>query len=60
MKEPRAAMRTWQGDFARALRDPDLVVPRGVTAHNLDAPQERFAIYRNNVMVGLVGALEAR
>ncbi len=53
-------MQTWQGDFARALRDPDLVVPRGVTAHNFDTPQQRFAIYRNNVMVGLVSALEAR
>ena len=53
-------MQTWQGDFARALRSPDLVVPRGVTSYNSDAPQQRFAIYRNNVMVGLVGALEAR
>ncbi|MGQ0444480.1 MAG: HvfC/BufC N-terminal domain-containing protein, partial [Beijerinckiaceae bacterium] len=53
-------MQTWQGDLARALRNPDLVVPRGVTAHNSDAPEERFAIYRNNVMVGLINALEAR
>jgi Putative DNA-binding domain len=53
-------MQTWQGDFARALRDPDLAVPRGVTAHNSDTPQERFAIYRNNVVMGLVSALEAR
>ena len=53
-------MQTWQCDFARAVRDPDLVVPRGVTSHNSDAPRERFAIYRNNVMVGLVSALEAR
>jgi hypothetical protein len=50
----------FQQDFARALRDPDGAVPRGVTAHSSDTPQERFAIYRNNVMVGLVGALEAR
>ena len=60
LKEPRDAMQTWQGDLARALRDPDLVVPRGVTAHNSDAPEVRFAIYRNNVMVGLVSALEFR
>jgi Putative DNA-binding domain len=53
-------MQIWQGDLARALRDPDLAVPRGVTAHNSDAPEERFAIYRNNVMVGLVSALESR
>ena len=53
-------MQTWQSDFALALRDPDLVLPQGVTAHNSDAPRERFAVYRNNVVVGLVGALEAR
>ncbi|MGB6177435.1 MAG: DNA-binding domain-containing protein [Methylocella sp.] len=53
-------MQTWQGDFAHALRDPDWAVPRGVTSHNSDTPQERFAVYRNNVMVGLVSALEAR
>jgi hypothetical protein len=53
-------MQTWQGDFARALRSPDRAVPHGVTSHNSDRPQERFAIYRNNVMVGLVSALEAR
>jgi hypothetical protein len=49
-----------QSDFAHALRDPDLAVPAGVTSHNSDAPRERFAVYRNNVMVGLSGALEAR
>jgi hypothetical protein len=53
-------METWQYDLARALRDPDLAVPRGMTAHNSDAPEKRFAIYRNNVMVGLVSALESR
>ncbi|MGH6811760.1 MAG: DNA-binding domain-containing protein [Methylocella sp.] len=53
-------MQTWQSGFARALRDPDSVPPQGVTSHNSDAPQERFAVYRNNVMVGLVSALEAR
>src|ERR1700732_1953901 len=54
------AMQKCHSDFAQALRDPDLVVPRGVTSHNSDAPRERFAVYRNNVMVGLVSALEAR
>jgi hypothetical protein len=53
-------MQTWQGDFARAVRDPGLVVPGGVTSHNSEAPRERFAVYRNNVMVGLAGALDAR
>jgi hypothetical protein len=53
-------MQTWQSDFARAVRSPDWAVPHGVAAHNSDTPQERFAIYRNNVMVGLVSVLEAR
>ncbi len=50
----------YQGDFASALRDPDLAVPGDMTSHSSDVPQKRFAVYRNNVMVGLVGALEAR
>jgi Putative DNA-binding domain len=54
------AVQKCQIDFAHALRDPDLAVPAGVTSHNSDTPRERFAIYRNNVMVGLAGALEAR
>ena len=38
--------------FARALVDPRLAPPQG------DA--RRFAVYRNNVAVGLIGSLEAR
>jgi hypothetical protein len=53
-------MQTCQSDFARALRDPDLAIPYGVASYNSDAPRERFAVYRNNVVVGLVSALEAR
>jgi hypothetical protein len=49
-----------QDAFANALRDPDAPLPRGVISHNSDAPRKRFAVYRNNVMVGLVAALEAR
>ncbi|MGH6867688.1 MAG: DNA-binding domain-containing protein, partial [Methylocella sp.] len=60
MKEPRDATQPWQRNFARALRDPGLVLPQGVTSYNSEAPQERFAVYRNNVMVGLVSALQAR
>jgi hypothetical protein len=54
------AMQKCQSDFAHAVRSPDWAVPHGVTSHNSDTPRERFAIYRNNVMVGLVSALEAR
>jgi Putative DNA-binding domain len=53
-------MQTWQSDFARALLDPDFAVPKGVISHNSDRPRGRFAVYRNNVMVGLISALEAR
>jgi len=49
-----------QSEFAEALRDPGLPLPSGVIAHNSRLPQKRFAVYRNNVMVGLIGALEAR
>lgn len=38
--------------FARALADPQAPPPV--------APARRFAVYRNNVAVGLIGALEAR
>ena len=41
--------------FAAALRDPALPPPPAHAA----APR-RFAVYRNNVAVGLIGALEAR
>jgi Putative DNA-binding domain len=50
----------FQDAFAHALRDPDAPFPRGVISHNSDAPRRRFTVYRNNVMVGLVTALEAR
>src|ERR1700682_5758795 len=53
-------MQKCHSDFVHALRDPDLAVPRGVISHSSDTPQERFAVYRNNVVVGLVSALEAR
>ena len=42
------------------MRDPNAALPDGVIAYNSDAPRKRFSVYRNNVMVGLAGALEAR
>jgi Putative DNA-binding domain len=53
-------MPDWQSDFAHALGDPGLPVPEGVMPHNSDSPRERFAVYRNNRMVSLLSALEAR
>jgi hypothetical protein len=54
------AVQKCQSDFADALRNPDLAVPQGVTSHSSDTPKDRFAVYRNNVVVGLAGALKAR
>lgn len=49
-----------QGEFVRALLDPDLAPPEGLQpAHGLP-PLRRFAVYRNNLAVGLIDALCAR
>ncbi|WP_026606442.1 DNA-binding domain-containing protein [Methylocapsa acidiphila] len=49
-----------QAEFATVLRDPALPLPTSVISHTSRTPQKRFAVYRNNVMVGLIGALESR
>lgn len=49
-----------QADFARALLDPDRAIPEAVTSHTTRHPRKRFAVYRNNVVVGLVNALRAK
>jgi hypothetical protein len=46
--------------FARALRDPAQPIPCGITAPNAAIPTRRFAVYRNNVVAGLVKALKSR
>ena len=47
-------------DFAAALRDP-AAPPPAATFGRKGAPDgRRFAVYRNNVAVGLIGAIEAR
>ncbi len=51
------------GAVSAAIRDPSLPVPAGIRASRArpDAPTDkRFAVYRNNVVVGLVDALAAR
>lgn len=45
------------GSFAEALLAAEPVCPPGLTAWNGSAPEKRFAVYRNNVIVGLVDAL---
>ncbi len=53
-------MQQLQKAFAAALRDPALQPPDGVAAPTGRGATKRFAVYRNNVMVGLISALEAR
>jgi hypothetical protein len=48
-----------QGSFAQALLDPALDVPRGLMGPDGETSASRFAVYRNNVVVGLVDALQA-
>lgn len=49
-----------QTDFASALLDADRPVPARLTSHTSRVPVKRFAVYRNNVVVGLVNALRSR
>jgi hypothetical protein len=49
-----------QAMFAAALLDPARPTPRGVTSARGEADAARFAVYRNNVFVGLARALAKR
>ena len=51
---------TTQGRFAGALLDLNHSVPDGLSAWNRARPERRFNVYRNNVRIGLVGALASR
>ena len=50
----------FEASFAGALFDAERPIPRGITAHNAAIPTRRFAVYRNNVVVGLRNALKSR
>lgn len=45
--------------FRAALLDPEAPLPVGLASWNGSDPQQRFAIYRNNVTVSLIEALSA-
>lgn len=47
-------------ELAAALLDPERAVPAVLTSHTARTPARRFAVYRNNVTVGLIDALRAR
>ena len=55
-----AMVAPFETSFADALLNADQPIPRGITAHNATVPARRFAVYRNNVVVGLVKALKSR
>ena len=47
------------GDFAAALLDSTLATPPGLVGPDGEPTTKRFAVYRNNVVVGLIEALQA-
>ena len=51
---------TTQNQFTQALTDPARPVPAGLVSPRGTVDSKRFAVYRNNVHVSLVGALAAR
>lgn len=46
-----------QGAFAEALLTAEYACPPGLTTWNGSAPEKRFAVYRNNVIVSLIDAM---
>lgn len=48
-----------QREFAMALLDPALPAPAGLVGPGGEPSAKRFAVYRNNVVVGLIEALQA-
>ncbi|ABE65206.1 conserved hypothetical protein (plasmid) [Nitrobacter hamburgensis X14] len=48
-----------QKEFAAALLDPEQPAPTGVVGPDGDPCPKRFAVYRNNVVVGLIEILRA-
>lgn len=55
-----SAFESLQAEFARAVRDPARPVPDALASSRGVRPVRRFAVYRNNVVVGLVDALRTR
>jgi hypothetical protein len=47
-----------QRDFAAALLDPELPMPDGLVGPDGEPGPKRFAVYRNNVVVGLTETLK--
>jgi hypothetical protein len=47
----------WQDEFATVLLDPVLPTPQGLVEPGGNPSAKRFAVYRNNVVAGLIDAL---
>lgn len=52
-------LRESQKNFAAALLDPNMPVPRGLVGPDREPSETRFNVYRNNVVAGLVETLKA-
>jgi Putative DNA-binding domain len=48
-----------QVDFAKALLNPEIPIPSGLVGPDGRPSAKRFAVYRNNVVVGLIETLKA-
>lgn len=48
-----------QREFAAALLDPELPAPPGLVGPDGEPSARRFAVYRNNVVAGLIDSLKA-
>src|SRR5258708_13465467 len=55
-----AMLATFETSFTDALLNADQPIPYGITAHNAAVPTRRFAVYRNNLVVGLGKVLRSR
>lgn len=51
---------TTQERFFRAVLNPAAPVPINLTSAGTGRPERRFAVYRNNVVIGLIDVLAAR
>lgn len=49
-----------QAEFVAALVNPSSAVPSGIVSYRGDSDTKRFAVYRNNIHVGLVAVLAAK
>jgi hypothetical protein len=58
--DPAPPLEPLAAAFARALLDPAAPPPAGLKAWHCGETTRRFAVYRNNVIVSLIDALEQR